>query len=77
MCILLTGNLLTIKNTKPQDIISTCPYFKIGKKSEKSTDKVKKLSYIFIFTLLCGTSKGFMKAFKALRVNKGCKKIKT
>ena len=28
-------------------------------------DKVKKLSQIFIFTLLCGASKGFMKAFKA------------
>ena len=25
----------------------------------------KKLSEIFIFTLLCGASKGFMKAFKA------------
>ena len=28
-------------------------------------DKVKKLSQIFIFTLLCGASKGFMKALKA------------
>ena len=28
-------------------------------------DKVKKLSEIFIFTLLCGASKGFMKALKA------------
>ena len=28
-------------------------------------DKEKKLTYIFIFTLLCGASKGFMKAFKA------------
>ena len=28
-------------------------------------DKEKKLSSIFIFTLLCGASKGFMKAFKA------------
>ena len=27
-------------------------------------DKVKKLSQIFIFTLLCGTSKGSMKALK-------------
>ena len=26
-------------------------------------DKVKKLSYIFIFTRLCGASKGFIKAF--------------
>ena len=30
-------------------------------------DKVKKLSYIFIFTLLCGAPKGFMKAFKAFK----------
>ena len=29
------------------------------------TDEVKKLSEIFIFTLLCGGSKGFMKALKA------------
>ena len=28
-------------------------------------DKVKKLSKNFTFTLLCGASKGFMKAFKA------------
>ena len=28
-------------------------------------DEEKKLSYIFIFTLLCGASKGFMKALKA------------
>ena len=28
-------------------------------------DEEKKLSQIFIFTLLCGASKGFMKAFKA------------
>ena len=28
-------------------------------------DKEKKLTQIFIFTLLCGASKGFMKAFKA------------
>ena len=28
-------------------------------------DKVKKLSSIFIFTLLCGALKGFMKALKA------------
>ena len=28
-------------------------------------DKEKKLSQIFIFTLLCGTSEGFMKALKA------------
>ena len=27
-------------------------------------DKVKKLSQIFIFTLLCGASKGFMKVLK-------------
>ena len=27
-------------------------------------DKVKKLSEIFIFTLLCGASKGFMKALR-------------
>ena len=27
-------------------------------------DKDKKLSQIFIFTLLCGASKGFMKALK-------------
>ena len=27
-------------------------------------DKKKKLTEIFIFTLLCGASKGFMKAFK-------------
>ena len=29
-------------------------------------DEDKKLTYIFIFTLLCGASKGFMKALKAL-----------
>ena len=28
-------------------------------------DEEGKLSQIFIFTLLCGASKGFMKAFKA------------
>ena len=28
------------------------------------SDKEKKLSQIFIFTLLCDTSKGFMKALK-------------
>ena len=28
-------------------------------------NKVKRLSYIFIFTLLCGASKGFMKALSA------------
>ena len=28
-------------------------------------DNVKKLSSIFIFTILCGASKGFIKAFKA------------
>ena len=28
-------------------------------------DKVKKLSEIFIFTLLCGASKGLMKTLKA------------
>ena len=28
-------------------------------------DKEKKLTQIFIFTLLCGASKGFMKALKA------------
>ena len=28
-------------------------------------DEEKKLSQIFIFTILCGVSKGFMKAFKA------------
>ena len=27
--------------------------------------KERKLTLIFIFTLLCGASKGFMKAFKA------------
>ena len=27
-------------------------------------DKAKKLSYIFIFTLLCGASEGFMKDLK-------------
>ena len=30
-------------------------------------DKVKKSSQNFIFTLLCGASKGFMKAFKAFK----------
>ena len=30
-------------------------------------DKEKKLTSIFIFTLLCGASKGFMKALKALK----------
>ena len=30
-----------------------------------SSDGEKTLSSIFIFTLLCGASKGFMKAFKA------------
>ena len=29
-------------------------------------DEEKKLNYIFIFTLLCGASKSFMKALKAL-----------
>ena len=28
-------------------------------------DEEKKLTEIFIFTLICGASKGFMKAFKA------------
>ena len=28
-------------------------------------DEEKKLTYIFILTLLCGASKGFKKAFKA------------
>ena len=28
-------------------------------------DRVKKLNQIFIFALLCGASKGFMKALKA------------
>ena len=28
-------------------------------------NKKKKLTKIFIFTLICGASKGFMKAFKA------------
>ena len=32
-------------------------------------DKVKKLSQIFIFTLLCGASKGFMKALKECEKN--------
>ena len=31
----------------------------------------KKLSEIFIFTLLCGASKGFMKAFNAFSVRPG------
>ena len=31
-------------------------------------DKDKKLSQIFIFTLLCGASKGFMKALKVPNV---------
>ena len=31
-------------------------------------DKVKKLSQIFIFTLLCGASKGFMKVCKTFFV---------
>ena len=30
-------------------------------------DEEKKLSWIFIFTLLCGVSKGFLKAFKAFK----------
>ena len=30
-------------------------------------DEEKKLSWIFIFTLLCGASKGFLKAFKAFK----------
>ena len=30
-----------------------------------SSEEEKTLSSIFIFTLLCGASKGFMKAFKA------------
>ena len=29
-------------------------------------DEEKKLTWIFAFTLLCGASKGFIKAFKAL-----------
>ena len=29
------------------------------------SDEEEKLSYVFIFTLLCGASKGFMKALKA------------
>ena len=33
-------------------------------------DKVKNLSQVFIFTLLCGTSKGFMKALNLLRHHK-------
>ena len=28
-------------------------------------DKEKKVTYIFIFTFLCGATKGFMKALKA------------
>ena len=28
-------------------------------------DEGRKLTYIFVYTLLCGTSKGFMKALKA------------
>ena len=29
-------------------------------------DDMKKLTYIFVFTLLCDASKGFMKALKVL-----------
>ena len=36
--------------------------------------KVKKVSEIFIFTLLCGASKGFMKALKALKTFWGTRK---
>ena len=31
--------------------------------SRPNPDNEKKLSYIFVSTLLCGASKGFMKAF--------------
>ena len=31
----------------------------------RTLDEEKKLSYIFIFTLLCGAWKGFLKALKA------------
>ena len=33
-------------------------------------DKKKRLAYIFTFTLLCGASKSFMKAFKEKSENK-------
>ena len=59
MCILFTGNLLTIKNTKPQDIISTCPYFKIGKKSEKKHGQSEKIKLYFYFH----TSLWYLKRF--------------
>ena len=39
-----------------------------------------KINYIFIFTLLCGTTKGFMKAFKVFikpfKATQRCVKIK-
>ena len=40
-------------------------------------DEVNTLTYIFIFTLLCGTSKGFMKPFiKAFEAPQRSVKIK-
>ena len=39
-------------------------------------DKVQKLSEVFIFTLLCGASKGFMKAFKPFEAPQRSVKIK-
>ena len=39
--------------------------FKVLTLCDPIPDEEKKLSKIFIFTLLCGASKGFMKALKA------------
>ena len=42
--------------------LTKCSSYKNLNSSRPSSDKEKKLSQIFIFTHLCGVSKGFMKA---------------
>ena len=39
-------------------------------------DEERKLTYIFMFTLFCGTSKGFMKAFRPFEAPQRSVKIK-
>ena len=43
-------------------------FFQLLTLSVPIPDEEKKLSQIFIFTLLCGASKGFMRALNALKI---------
>ena len=53
----VTNNKLIKATSTPGETLLTLP--------TPIPDKERKLSYIFIFTLLCGASKNFMKGLKA------------